>query len=73
MKHYMVNVPGRHGYSFMLASERDLTDEEIINISLDELDLFEDPENDPDYAMVERFVTEEDVEHFKTCLCYYEV
>lgn len=64
--YYSVNVPGRHGYSFAVCSENELTDEEVINKSFD-AGAFKGQEEDADYAVVDTLFNENDVKHFASC------
>ena len=68
MKHFIINVPGNHGYSFMVCG--DFNEDEAIDLAL-KAGLFEDDE-DADYAFVDNLVSDRDIEHFKKCGCCYE-
>jgi hypothetical protein len=69
-KHYaMVNVPGRHGYSFMVKTTEEMTEGEIISKCVG-LDLFEDPV-DTTYANVTP-CTDDDIEKFSKD-CTYDI
>lgn len=61
----MVNVPGRHGYSFMVKTNYDLREDRIIELCRKQY-LFQD-EQDAEYAEVVSDVTEEDIIHHKFC------
>ena len=58
--YYLLNVPGKHGYSFMvLCDAKD--EEEAISMAAD-AELFQDPE-DADYCIAEE-ASESDIMHF---------
>lgn len=58
--YYLLNVPGKHGYSFMvLCDAKD--EEEAVSMAAD-AELFKDPE-DADYCIAEE-ASESDIEHW---------
>ena len=62
----MINVGGRFGYSFIVTTRYNETDDSILRMCL-EKDLFQYNE-DIDYANVDYCVTERDIEMFKDCI-----
>jgi hypothetical protein len=62
-KYYTINVPGKHGYSIMVSSDEDLSDEEVINRAYDK-GLFEGQEDDVDYAIVDNLIDEKDAKRW---------
>ena len=58
--YYLLNVPGKHGYSFMLLCDAK-DEEEAISMAAD-AELFQDPE-DADYCIAEE-ASESDIMHF---------
>ena len=69
--YYKIDVPGRHGYSFMVFSTDELNECEVIDIALQN-GLFDDDE-DADYAIVDDFVSDYDIEHFTNCGCCHQI
>lgn len=68
--YYKVDVTGKYGYSFMVSTANELSDEyEVINIA-NGMDCFE-CSTDAQYAIVDDLVTERDIEHFVKCECCY--
>ncbi len=63
--YYKVDVSGRNGYSFMVVSNDELDEYDVIDKSLAK-GLF-DCETDADYAIVDDLVSEYDIENFKNC------
>ena len=64
LHYFMVNVPGKYGYSFMVTTENDnMSELEILNACLAK-DLFEEA-TDFEIAEINRDVFEDDIEHFK--------
>ena len=64
MFYYMVNVSGKHGYSFMVSSEfDDLTDKQVLSAA-EEYGLFDDAE-DVLGATVFQTDDEYDISHFE--------
>lgn len=61
--YYKVDVLGKNGYSFMLSSNEELTEDDVFNIAL-ENNLFED-EKDADIAIIDDLVTKYDIKAFK--------
>lgn len=62
---YKVDVMGRNGYSFMVVSNDELDEGDVIDKALAK-GLFDD-ETDADYAVVDDLVSEYDIENFKDC------
>ena len=69
--YYKIDVPGRHGYSFMVFSTNELDECEVINTALRN-GLFDDDE-DADYAIVDDLVSEYDIEIFSKCGCCHQI
>ena len=69
--YYKIDVPGRHGYSFMVFSTNELDECEVINTALRN-GLFDDDE-DADYAIVDDFVSKYDIESFTECGCCHQI
>lgn len=67
--YYKIDVPGRHGYSFMVTSNDVLDEGEVLDKALAK-GLFQD-ELDADYAVVDDLVTDYEIEVFKDCT--YEI
>ena len=67
--YYKIDVPGKHGYSFMVTSNDELDEGEVLDKALAK-GLFED-EIDADYAVVDDLVTDSEIEVFKSCT--YEI
>ena len=67
--YYKIDVPGRHGYSFMVFSTDELDEGEVLDKALAK-GLFDDDE-DADYAVVDDLVTDSEIEFFKDCT--YEI
>lgn len=63
--YYKVDVSGRNGYSFMVVSNDELDEYDVIDKALAR-GLFDD-ETDADYALVDDLVSEYDIENFKDC------
>ena len=63
--YYKIDVPGKHGYSFMVSSNDMLDEGEVLDKALAK-GLFED-EIDADYAVVDALVTDSEIEVFKSC------
>lgn len=61
--YYKVDVLGKNGYSFMLSSNEELTEDDVFDVAL-ENNLFED-EKDADIAIVDDLVTKYDIKAFK--------
>ena len=68
-QHYLINVPGKKGYSFMVCGK--FSDEEAIDRAL-AADLF-NYEDDADYAEVDNLVDESDIKHFTECGCCHRL
>jgi hypothetical protein len=69
--YYKIDVSGQHGYSFMVSTANELSDEyDAIDIA-EELGAFEDV-RDPIYAEVDDLVSEYDIKHFIECKCCYD-
>lgn len=72
MAYYKIDVPGKHGYSFMIeTNEKLMYEEDAINLALDN-NLFDD-EKDALIAVVDDLVTQHDIDHFKTWGCIYQI
>lgn len=69
MNYYIINVPGKHGYSFMVCGE--FSDDYDAIEHAANAGLFED-ENDIDYATADDLVSQYDIDHFKESGCCYE-
>ena len=69
--YYKIDVPGRHGYSFMVFSTNELDECEVIDIALRN-GLFDDDE-DADYAIVDDLVSKYDIESFTKCGCCHQI
>ena len=67
--YYKIDVPGKHGYSFMVTSNDVLDEGEVLDKALAK-GLFQD-EIDVDYAVVDDLVTDSEIEVFKSCT--YEI
>lgn len=66
LNYIMVNVPGKYGYSFMVATKDDnMSEQEILNACLVK-DLFQE-ETDVEIASIDRDVFDDDIRHFKDC------
>ena len=63
--YYKIDVSGRNSYSFMVVSNDELDEYDVIDKSLAN-DLF-GCETDADYALVDDLVSEYDIENFKDC------
>jgi len=64
--YYKVDVMSRsHGYSFMVRSKDELSDEDVISRAT-KADCFED-EDDSDNAYVDSYLVESDIKAFKDC------
>ena len=61
--YYTINVPGKHGYSIMVSSDEDLSDEEVINRAYNK-GLFDNQVDDVDYAIVDNLIDEKDAERW---------
>lgn len=68
MNYFIINVTGKHGYSFMVCGE--FADEYDAIEHAASADLFDDV-NDIEYAFADGLVTEQDIEHFKNDGCCY--
>lgn len=69
--YYKIDVPGRHGYSFMVFSTDELDEGEVIDIALRNK-LFNDDE-DADYAVVDDWVSDYEIESFTKCGCCHQI
>lgn len=58
-------------YSFMVVSDVDMSDDDVINESLKN-DLFED-NDDCDYAEVDNLIDEYDLRSFERCNCVHKI
>ena len=61
--YYTINVPGKYGYSIMVSSDEDLSDEEVINRAYNK-GLFDNQVDDVDYAIVDNLIDEKDAERW---------
>lgn len=66
--YYKIDVHGSHGYSFMVSSQYNLTDDEILQECKDK-DIFDDM-NDADYATIDREVDDYDISAFMSIGIY---
>lgn len=64
--YYSVNVPGKHGYSFAVCSETELTEDAVLEAALN-VGAFEGQEDDATYAVVDDLFTQNDVKQFESC------
>ena len=69
--YYKIDVPGKHGYSFMVFSTDELDEGEVIDMALRN-GLFDD-EEDADYAIVDDLVSNYEIEHFTNCGCCHQI
>ena len=69
MYYYIINVLGRHGYSFMVKTD-DIDDIDDVICECANRGLFEN-DVDADYAIADDIVTPRDIEFFKNCT--YEI
>ena len=69
--YYKIDVPGRHGYSFMVFSTDELDEGEVIDMALRN-GLFDD-EEDADYAIVDDLVSDYDIKSFTNCGCCHQI
>lgn len=60
--YYKVDVLGRNGYSFMLSSNEELTEDDVFDVAL-ENNLFED-DKDVGIAIVDDLVSDYDIKAF---------
>lgn len=67
--YYKIDVPGKHGYSFMVTSNDVLDEGEVLDKALAK-GLFQD-EIDVDYAVVDDLVSDYEIEVCKSCT--YEI
>lgn len=63
--YYKIDVPGHYGYSFMVVSNEELDELDVLHRAF-LCDLFSD-DNDVHYAVVDDLVSEYDIENFKNC------
>lgn len=63
--YYKIDIMGRNGYSFMVVSNDELDEVDVLNKSYIK-GLFDD-DNDANYAVVDDLVSEYDIENFKDC------
>lgn len=72
MAYYKIDVMGKNGYSFMVETDEELCfDGDVIDLAV-EHNLFQDSE-DANYAVVDDWVSEQDIEHFKSADCCYKI
>ena len=69
--YYKIDVPGKHGYSFMVFSTDELDEGEVIDMALRN-GLFDD-EEDADYAIVDDLVSDYDIKSFTNCGCCHQI
>lgn len=69
--YYKIDVMGANGYSFMVCSADELDEGEVVNRSLDAG--FFDDSTDADYSVVDDFISEHDILHFKNCGCCNDI
>lgn len=70
MKNWIINVSGKHGYSFMV--ETDIEDDSEVIYAAKKANLFEDAE-DADYAFADNLVSQYDIDHFKQSNAYHKI
>lgn len=70
MKNWIINVSGRHGYSFMV--ETDIENDSEVICAAKKANLFEDAE-DADYAFADDLVSQYDIDHFKKSNAYHKI
>lgn len=70
MKNWIINVSGKHGYSFMV--ETDIEDDSEVIYAAKKANLFEDAE-DADYAFADDLVSQHDIDHFKKSNAYHKI
>lgn len=63
--YYKIDVMGRNGYSFMVKSNEELNENEIISRCLDN-DYFND-NLDADYAVIDDLISQYDIDNFSSC------
>lgn len=67
--YYKIDVPGRYGYSFMVVSNNELDETQVLNKALVH-ELFDD-KKDANYAIIDDLISNYDIENFKNCT--YEI
>ena len=67
--YYKIDVPGRYGYSFMVVSNNELDETQVLNKALVH-ELFDD-KKDANYAIIDDLISNYDIEIFKNCT--YEI
>ena len=67
--YYKIDVPGRYGYSFMVVSNNELDETQVLNKALMH-ELFDD-KKDANYAIIDDLISNYDIENFKNCT--YEI
>ena len=63
--YYKIDVPGHYGYSFMVVSNDELDELDVLNKAY--LNGCFNDATDLDYAVVDDLVSEYDIENFKDC------
>ena len=63
--YYKIDVPGDYGYSFMVVTNEELDELDVLHRAF-LYDLFSD-DDDVHYAIVDDIVSEYDIENFKSC------
>lgn len=63
--YYKIDVPGRYGYSFMVVSNNELDETQVLNKALVH-ELFDD-KKDANYAIIDDLISNYDIENFKDC------
>lgn len=69
-KYYTINIPGKHGYSFMVCGN--FEEDEAVEKALS-AGLFEGQEDDAEYAIVDGLVSQNDIDQFKNWGCCHEI
>ena len=63
--YYKIDVRGRYGYSFMVKSNKELNEYEIINRCLD--NGYFDDRLDANYAVIDDLISQYDIDNFSSC------
>lgn len=63
--YYKIDVMGRNGYSFMVKSNEELNEDEIISRCLD--NGYFDDSRDADYAVIDDLISQYDIDNFSNC------
>jgi hypothetical protein len=67
--YYKIDVPGRDGYSFMVVSNTELNEIQVLDKAFVQ-GLFND-DIDANYATIDNLINDYDIENFKNCT--YEI